>query len=444
MPEKFLAICFAVSILTQAWLVRLLAGSWLIPACLYGLFWFVYTAIPLIAAPGAEVNPLGIGYILLSCILFSITACAFDWKAAQYTNRLHTVKSNYRSKFLKRAFLLIGALAILATTINWGLQGISYYDILFNLLDTSGEYMSKRYSGDLERNIAAQASIVLTYPTAILGGVLYGAKPKTESGIYLILVSIASSVLMMLVEAAKGTLFLTLVLFWGGMLLSKINNGRFVPIVEPRLIVRALIWIPVIIFVTAVSFIARGIDTESGYLFILDKLHYYFLSYSSGHLYAFADWFASITTGGGSMAYASITDSNGFYTFMSLFNLFGTTKVAPPGVYDDYYYLGELLQTNIYTHYRGLILDFGIIGSLLVMIFAGIISHLMYFLLIIHRRPWLSAAFYVHLLGYIYSSFIISLFIWNSVFASFFITALILYMNSKICCNYQINQTHNT
>jgi oligosaccharide repeat unit polymerase len=444
MSEKIIAIGFALSILAQAWMVRLLAGSWMIPACLYGLFWFVYTAIPLVAAPGAEINPLAVGYILLTCILFSAPAYTYDWRAVQRSNLTRSIKSDYQSKFLKRAFLLIGGGAIFATAINWGLQGISYYDIVFNLLGTSGEYMSKRYSGDIQSNLAAQASIVLTYPTAILGGVLYGARRSKESGFYLILMSVLSSVLMMLVEAAKGTLFLTLVLFWGGILISKINKGQFVPIVESRLSAKSIIWILVMVLITAVSFIARGIDTESGNIHVLEKLHYYFLSYSSGHLYAFADWFTSITTGGGSIAYTSIADSNGFYTFMSIFNLFGTTKIAPSGIYDDYYVLDEILQTNIYTHYRGLILDFGLVGSLLIMICAGVITHLVYFILIKNRRPWLSASFYVHLIGYIYTSFIVSLFIWNSVFASFLITAIIFYMNNKLCCNYSIDQTQNS
>jgi hypothetical protein len=117
---------------------------------------------------------------------------------------------------------------------------------------------------------------------------------------------------------------------------------------------------------------------------------------------------------------------------MSFFNFIGTSKTAPPGIYDDYYILEGLLQTNIYTHYRGLILDFSLIGSMLVMTFAGLISHFMYFFLLTNRRPWLSAAFYLHLIGYIYTSFIISLLIWNSIFASFIITALILNINNKL------------
>jgi oligosaccharide repeat unit polymerase len=296
--------------------------------------------------------------------------------------------------------------------------------------------MGKRYSGELQSNIAAQASIVLTYPAAILGGILYGARRANDSGLYFILMSLASSILIMLVEAAKGTLFLALVFFWGGIILSKINRGQLVPILAPRFIERVVIWIPLLLFFTVISFIARGIETESGFFYLLDKLHYYFLSYSSGHLYAFGDWFTSVTTGEAAIPYTSIADSNGFYTFMSFFNFIGTSKTAPPGVYDDYYILDGLLQTNIYTHYRGLILDFGLIGSMLVMTCAGLISHFMYFSLLKNRRPWLSAAFYVHLIGYIYTSFIISLLIWNSAFASFLITAVILYINNKLWPNH--------
>lgn len=158
-------------------------------------------------------------------------------------------------------------------------------------------------------------------------------------------------------------------------------------------------------------------------------MYYYFLSYSSGHLYAFADWFSSVTTGGAVLNYHSIEGSSGFYTFMALFKLIGTEIIAPPGVYDEYYQLGEILKTNIYTHYRGLILDFGLAGSLLAMFVAGVISHMMFYFLLLNKKPWIAASFFAHLIGYIYTSFIVSILIWNSIFASFMIVALILFIN---------------
>lgn len=323
----------------------------------------------------------------------------------------------------------------MSTVINWGLQGVSYYDILFNILDAGGEYMSKRYSGELQSSIASQLSIVLTYPTAILGGILYGSRMHGDKGLRFIFLAFASAVLMMLVEAAKGALFLVLVLFWAGFLLANINRGRVVNIIGSKVLSRMAVWVPLMIGLTAVSFLARGIDTDAGYKIVLQKLSYYFLSYSSGHIYAFSDWFGSITTGGAVLSYTSIEDSNGFYTFMSIFKLLGTSKIVPAGVFDEYYYFEDILQTNIYTHYRGLILDFGIFGSMIVMLLAGALSHIIFYFLLIKSKPWFAASFYAHLLGYFYTSFIISILIWNSMFASFVVVSVVLILNGKIMKN---------
>jgi oligosaccharide repeat unit polymerase len=433
--EKLIALLFAFAILGQVWVVRIHTKTWLSPACLYGLFWFAYTAIPLVAAPFAIINPLAIIYIFFTCLLFSVPVFALNWEGVVKLNQKMNPKFIYDSKFIKLSFYGLGSCAVIATIINWGIQGFSFYDILFNLIVTSGEYMSKRYSGDLHSNIASQISMVLTYPTAVLGGLLYRTKLNDDNGVRYIFLATISSVLMMIVEAAKGTLFLALVLFWSGSLLAKINNGEINNLVDSQFKARLLIWMPIIVCATTFSFIVRGIDTDNGLLETMEKLHYYFLSYSSGHLYAFADWFSSITTGGALLNYTSLEDSNGFYTFMSMFNLFGSSKSVPPGVFDDYYYLGEILKTNIYTHYRGLILDFGLVGSCVAMLLAGMLSNIMFYLLLRNKSPWIAASFFAHLLGYIYTSFIVSMLIWNSIFASFFVLALIFLVNGTFFRN---------
>lgn len=431
MIEKLICIIFAFGILGQAYLFRLQTRTWLSPACLYGLFWFGYTALPLMVTPVIDINPLGVIYIFFSCLIFSVSSLVFNWKLALKKNKEIAQKINYNSKIINFSFYFFGILSILSTVINWGVQGVSYYDILFNLLDAGGEYMSKRYSGELQSSIASQLSIVLTYPTAILGGILYGSRVHGDKGLRFIFLAIGSAVLMMLVEAAKGALFLVLVLFWAGFILANINRGRVVNIIGSKALSRIAVWVPVVIGLTVVSFLARGIDTDAGYMVVLQKLSYYFLSYSSGHIYAFSDWFSSITTGGALMSYASIEDSNGFYTFMSIFKLLGTSKIAPAGVYDEYYYFEDLLQTNIYTHYRGLILDFGIFGSMILMLLAGALSNAAFYFLLVKRKPWFAISFYAHLLGYFYTSFIISILIWNSMFASYIVVAAVLMLNEK-------------
>lgn len=434
MLEKFLAINFALLILIQAWMVRIYVCTWIFPACLYGLFWFVYTFIPLVLLPDAEINPASIAYILATCIVFSLTSITFNWKSAFKKNKNRPIKIIYSSNFLKLVFYFLGALSITATVVNWAIQGISYYDILFNLLDTSNQYLGKRYNGELSSNLAAQLSITLTYPTAVLGGMLFCEKNKKDGGIRYIIISFASSLLMMIVEAAKGTVFLTVILFWSGILVGKVNDNNL-DIFDRKSLHKMLPWVIVIAVATIFSFLARDSSAEIQIGLILEKLYYYFVSYSFGHLYAFSDWFTAVTMGQSNFSYGFIENPNGFYTFMAIFNFLGTDKVAPPGVYDDYFVISEILQTNIYTHYRGLIHDFSLGGSFVVVFVAGLIAHAAYFQQLTGRWPYISVSFFSHLLGYIYTSFGVSLLIWNSVYASFFILSLILFANSWLQLN---------
>lgn len=433
MPEKLLSLILALIILLQAWLVRKHVGTWIFPACIYGVFWFFYTFIPLIAVPTGEIEPIAVAYILTTCLFFSFSSVAFPWRAAYAYKISSNNDVHYNSAFIRYTFFTLGTLSSAGTIANWGIQGFSFHDIAFNLLNTSGEYLAKRYSGELEPNIAAQLSLTLMYPTAILGGLLYGSRNAKDSGALYLIVSLTPSILVMIVEAAKGTLFLVLALFWAGTLLVKLNDENIKARKNVSLM-KIFIWGVPLLSAVVFSFLARGIDTDASLLSVLDKLYYYFASYSSGHLYAFSDWFSSAIGVGSKIPYGGIDDSNGFYTFMAVFNLFGTDKVAPHGVYDEYYYIENLLQTNIYTYYRGLIHDFGVMGSVVFTSFLGFFVHLTFFWLLTSRHAPLSASLFAHFIGFSYTSFIVSLLIWNSVYASFFLTAIVFAINDRFRC----------
>jgi len=184
-------------------------------------------------------------------------------------------------------------------------------------------------------------------------------------------------------------------------------------------------------FIDCFAFMARGMDTDDSISVILSGLYFSIVSYSAGHLYAFSDWFSYIIGDYAVLSYRDLVDSNGFYTFMAVFNALGTSKVVPHGVYDEYFFIDNVLQTNIYTHFRGLILDFGMIGSLLVSAAAGLFLSIVHIQFLNGNLKAIGASLFAHFIGYCYTSFIISLLIWNSVFASFALVSIILFINSK-------------
>lgn len=431
MIEKIVAIIFSLLILGQAALVRRLVGTWIFPACLFGLFWFLYTFIPLVSLLTVPVEPYGVAYILLCCLMFSATALGFNWRAGFARNRSWAdERSNYGSSFIRLAFYGMTAVVIATLLINTLLQGFSLSGLILNPLETANLYIARRYSDDLVSNAFSQVSVVLTYPAAILGGLVYANRPPNHKGIVTIFLTMLPSVLVMLIQGAKGTLFLAIALFWAGILLCKTSRGEkdlFNKGALKKLALYSALLLPVVI----ASFMARGLYEAGDTDVIVNGLIRYFASYSCAHLYAFSDWFAYQILGTSSMSYATDEGAGGFYTFMALFALFGSSKVAPPGVYDDYFKYGEILMTNIYTMFRGLIQDFGMAGSLIFMVILGLLLHMAFWHQLTRRKSPFSASTFAHSVGFFYMSFGVSLLMYNSVYASFLLVALIFFINDS-------------
>jgi oligosaccharide repeat unit polymerase len=178
------------------------------------------------------------------------------------------------------------------------------------------------------------------------------------------------------------------------------------------------------------SFLARGIYRQSADSSVLvEALTRYYISYSSGHLFGFSDWFNFYTGDKHFTDYTQYDTSYGFYTFMSIFRWFGDTRYVPQGVFDEYYDYGPYIFGNVYSLYRALIIDFGLIGSIVAMMVLGTIFHLAFRNLLLKRFAVLSVSIFITMMGFIYTSFIASVFIWDSTYAMPIGLAAVLYAN---------------
>jgi oligosaccharide repeat unit polymerase len=117
---------------------------------------------------------------------------------------------------------------------------------------------------------------------------------------------------------------------------------------------------------------------------------------------------------------------------MALFQLLGINIFEPPGVFDQYYSFGDLFTTNIYTMFRGLILDFGFIGSVLFMLATGFLLHWAFHSMLRNKRPVFTVAVFVFMMGYFYTSFIISVLIWSRIYVTFLLLWIVLRVNKLV------------
>lgn len=427
--DKLMAIAFSLAILGQAYAVKRVYGSWTLPACLFGLFWFAYTFVPLVALLSVPVEPLSVAYILAACVAFSLSTVAFDWHAAFAINRTRKVRPNYRSSLIWGCFLGLSVSSIGFLIVDIFAQGFTVSDIAFNLLRTASRYMAMRYTNGLTTTLAGQISTTIDYPAAILGGLIFANNSKLRSRLAILGLAMAPSILKLLIQGDKGTLFLVISLFYGGILVAKLSTGN-VRLFEKGIVTKTLVAMVLIAPIVLVSFLSRGLFESTDNSYILGKLSKYVVSYSFAHLYAFSDWFSYLVYDDSLQSYKRNVYDPGFYTFTPLLKLFGNRQVPLPGFFDEYFRYADLMATNIYTMFRGLIVDFGLFGSLVFMTLFGGILNIAFWCLLTNDRPSLSASIYVHSIGFFYTSFIISLWVWNSPIGSLFLTAALLAANN--------------
>ena len=180
------------------------------------------------------------------------------------------------------------------------------------------------------------------------------------------------------------------------------------------------------------SFLSRGLYQLDDFTLIFGRIRAYLVSYSSVHLPAFSDWFSHRYFGESLFEYKQESAALGFYTFMAFFRLLGDDRVIPHGIYDEFYSYGNFVSGNLYTVFRGLINDYGLIGSLLFAVMFGYLSAFAYQNLLRKRLSIFSIVIFIYLIGLMYQSYIISSLTWLTIPGVILIQWVILTLLVKI------------
>ena len=395
-------------------------GIWFNPSSLFALFWIVYTGIPLLVGLGYSFNPVALLYIVIFISLFSLSTFLFDWNVAINDNIQNIYLNNlYIAPFLIVVFLFFVILSVFFHAIDLLHQGIS---LSSDFLSIGGKYTGLRYAGDLNQNVFAKIALLTSYQSAVLGGLVFGGKSRRSIKTLVLMAAMLPSILVMLLQSAKGLFFLSSAFFAGSWLVTRIfqNDFRFPQI---SLFQGIAAFLALSTFVIT-SFISRiGLD--------FNTLRFYIASYSSGHLYAFSDWFSHrYFETFSSNNYEQLSLEGGFYTFMAFFKFFGDSRYVPMGIYDEFFEVPGLLQTNIFTVFRGLISDFGLFGSLIFAAFVGLVSNLVFYVLVSNKNSTIGMVFFIYSVGFLYQTYIVSSLSWLSIPVSFFLTIFILSLNN--------------
>lgn len=428
--EKLFAILISVIIFAQAYLARRMVGTWIFPACLFSLIWFFLTFFPLIFLFSVPVDSRGMVFILLCLCSFSLSAVPFNWVKAFEDNCNKNRQDSLRlSSNLMRWFLFIFSLvAVIATVAQAYSNGFELSSMVLNVLESSGEYAAMRGRGELDYNNWARLGVVSTYAAAVVGGlVVYNESGRLRKGV-LIFFALIPSLFVMLTQSAKLTFFLSLGFFFSAVLIQKIFNNKL----ELMSIKSAIRWIllgALLLPFFAVSLLSRDFSSIEAGEGVLERLLTSFFSYAFAHVYAFSDWFSYYFDGASQRNYVDNFYSFGNYTFQSVFQLFSDGIDFPPGIYDEYFSFDEIMTSNLYTIFRGLIYDFGGVGSIVFLFLGGLVVHAFFYRLLSSRRPWVACTVFMISVVCFQASYIISLLMARYMYLLFVVLILMFCIN---------------
>jgi len=422
MSLKILSIEISLFIILYGYALAKYTRCWSHPAVIYAVFWFFMTMAPLVFVQSVPITPWALIFILGTTVAFGLPAFCYDWSQSVAIARSRRISVLTYNRLLP-IFFGLQLCAIVFVGINLLIQGFSFSQIIVDPINSANHYMSLRYSGKVSSNIFMQGGIIFNYVAAALAGLTIERQKSRWMIVAIVFFAVTPSLMHMAFYADKGTLFLAASYFYGGVLVDRIMRGDtslLNKVTAKAGLTAAIVLFPIIIFAM--------VSRQGEY-----SLSYVLNSYAFGHLYAFSDWFGGFYDVAPTLnAYSKPADSTwGYWTFMGIGKQVYPAYLLPPGYWAEYLKTGEI-QTNIYTFYRGLIYDYGLIGALAFMIIMGTISSVAYNAMLRRTTPSISQAYFIFLMGFIYTSYIISLLIWNSAYIVFFIVALLLMANNAI------------
>lgn len=439
MAEEYIIFkmgCLFISllILALATFVKRIVGTWNNPGSLFCLFWFLYSFLPLLSAFQVFSSFLPLLYIFCFCLFFCIPVLFYRWGFFRMAQRQRkNVHEMFANSGLKFAFVLFSLLAMIFLYLALLDQGMSLLNILqVGIVRFAAEYAQKRYTDELVESVWGSLATLLIYPTVAVGGSLFFFARNGMSKFLYVVVSFLPTLFVLLVQNAKGIVFVSFFIFWGAILTVKIYSG------DNRLFGRGFalkmfVVTSVIVPLILLSFMSRGISELQDISLIVNQLYIFAVSYSSGHLYAFSAWFDDRYFPQGISEYRQEYLQMGFYTFMSVFQALGDQRPLPIGIYDEFFEVPDVMATNVYTIFRGLISDFGIVGSLFYGLFVSSVIFFFYRQIRYVERSFLSCGFYLFFVMFSYQSFVISSFTWKSIIAAIFVYSLLLwFFNTKM------------
>lgn len=416
--QIFVSICilivFFISIIINR---KILHNSFMEPTFLFSNIWlfFLFSSLMFIEF---EYNYQGVMYILLLCLIGFILNLYIGKIVIENTKRKNYVEFNKH----KSGFILLGviSLGMLVPILNIRLNGFSISNFLnFDaFLEMNNQMAVNRYSGVHRTSTMMQILMVFEYLSPIIGGYHF-ASVNDKKNKFLGLLGFLPALSNILVQNTKSELLGSMFFFIASMMIANVYLGKDIRVKFSSLIKWILTLFGALSGLILTMLFRIGEITSQNIQTVLNK----FLIYAFGQVPTFDYWLGNYQ--------GTLVHGLGVNTFIGIFNFLGiSTRIR--GIYSEYVVV-EGFPANIYTVFRGLIEDFGVLGS--IMFFSLIMGIVIFSYYSLIRRNNIYLSSFILLNGYffVFYGFIISPWSYMSyILAMFlFLPYLVIVRSSK-------------
>lgn len=273
----------------------------------------------------------------------------------------------YNPVILRKLIILLLFIIIPISIVYLVQKGVSFSNLfdLDEILAINEISAINRYTGNSTSsifNIFNQIKINLIYICALLSGVYFYIEEKNYKLSYVVFFI---SIIELLFSNGKLGLILTCVLFIIGIIMGMLYQRDKLDLSKSKYKVLFIF----LIFVMIVLYISMLFRVGDFSIKTQTEIQGKFVNYAFGSYYAFNDWFIN-----------NVHDLKilgfGVNTFMGIFNLLGLVT-REQGVY-KIMYTNSPWNTNVYTAFRGILEDYGLIGFLFFAFMFGVVTGIVY------------------------------------------------------------------
>ena len=349
---------------------RIYLKSWLAPASIFSMLWFLLLSTTLFVAPGFPIYPFGVWYILAISVALTLGSLLVPNDILPDTDRYNSIEV-INLFFFSRSNLILSVIAIFCLISIVGifvllLFGVKRYGLSFNIysiISLPGQLYDDRDAGILLIPWYIRYLTYFIMPSSLLGGILIPFEKYPRKIICYLPIMLA--ILIGMVYTTRASILLSIILFISGLFSSYIilkNDDTFFSSFRSLFNFASLL-----IFLLSswilLQWLRGGGDSEFIFYPIINSIK----SAVLGSTTAFTTWLQN---------YKQHSLAFGLYTFAGPMDIIGFND-RQLGFYSEFISLPNG-YSNIYTAFRGLIHDFSITGSILICFVIGIVAQLSY------------------------------------------------------------------